>query len=125
MLCWAVVLVFERLGPFDRVAFMRHYMGVTWWRGGCGLSSGGVSRLWEASLAWWLLVEEATSQRCDFGMITFNTHVRSTNVVVSCLAMCRTSAIGHSSSTRIHPIPHIFLTENCSDIGLNIIKHLI
>ena len=31
------------------------------------------------SLAWWLLVEEDTSQRCDFG-ITFNMHVKSTNL---------------------------------------------
>ena len=41
--------------------------------------ASGVSRLWEASLAWWLLVEEETSQGCDFG-ITFNTHVKSTNL---------------------------------------------
>ena len=41
--------------------------------------AGGVSRLWEAWLAWWLLVEEDTSQGCDFG-VTFNMHVKSTNV---------------------------------------------
>ena len=48
--------------------------------------AGGVSRLWEASLAWWLLVEEDMSQGCDFG-ITFNTHVKSRNLwdVVSTL----------------------------------------
>ena len=28
---------------------------------------------------WWLLVEEATSQGCDFAMM-FNMHVRSTNL---------------------------------------------
>ena len=31
------------------------------------------------SLRWWLLVEEATSQGCDFALM-FNTHVRSTNL---------------------------------------------
>ena len=31
------------------------------------------------SLRWWLLVEEATSQGCDFAVM-FNTHVRSTNL---------------------------------------------
>ena len=41
--------------------------------------TSGVSRLWEASLAWWLLVEKETSQGCDFG-VTFNTHVESTNL---------------------------------------------
>ena len=54
-------------------------MGATWWRSGCGLSLGSVLRLWEVLLAWWLLVEEDTSQRCDFG-ITFNMHVKSTNL---------------------------------------------
>ena len=41
--------------------------------------ASGVSRLWEASLVWWLLVEEETSQGCDFG-VTFNMHVKSTNL---------------------------------------------
>ena len=41
--------------------------------------ASGVSRLWEATLAWWLLVEEETSQGCDFG-VTLNTHVESTNL---------------------------------------------
>ena len=41
--------------------------------------ASGVSRLWEASLAWWLLVEEETSQGCDFG-VTFNMHVESPNL---------------------------------------------
>ena len=31
------------------------------------------------SLRWWLLVEEVTSQGCDFAMM-FNMHVRSTNL---------------------------------------------
>ena len=43
--------------------------------------ASGVSRLWEASLAWWLLVEEETSQGCDFG-VTFNTHVEDRKSVV-------------------------------------------
>ena len=52
---------------------------MTWRRNRHGLSLGDVSRLWEAWLAWWLLAEEETSQGCDFG-ITFNMHVKSTNL---------------------------------------------
>ena len=77
--CWAVVVVVGWLGSCHPAGFMWRYMGSTWWRSGRGLSLGGVSRLWETSLAWWLLVEEETSQGCDFG-ITFNTHVKSTNL---------------------------------------------
>ena len=76
--CWVVVVVLGWLGSCRRVGFMSHYMGAMWWRSRHGLSLGGVSRLWEASLAWWLLVEEDTSQECDFG-INFNRHVKSTN----------------------------------------------
>ena len=77
MLCWAVVIL-GWLGLFDQVAFIRHYMGVTWWRGRCGLSLGGVLRLWAASLAWWLLITEATSQGCDFGIMFFDRKIYRT-----------------------------------------------
>ena len=56
--CWAVVVILGWLGSCHPAGFMWRYMGSTWWRSGRGLSLGGVSRLWETSLAWWLLVEE-------------------------------------------------------------------
>ena len=55
---WLVVVVLGRLASCERVGLVYRYMGPTWWRSGCGLSLGDVSRLWAEPLAWWWLVEE-------------------------------------------------------------------
>ena len=55
---WPVVVVLEWLASCEGVGFVYRYMGSTWWRSGCRLSLGNVSRLWAEPLAWWWLVEE-------------------------------------------------------------------
>ena len=60
---------------------------------------------------WWLLVEEDTSQECDFG-ITFNMHMKSTNLWDLVWPYCKQVLLDtHHPNITVNP-SHVFDTKN-------------
>ena len=113
VIVWAVVVLLGRLGSFAVVGLVSHSMGATWWRGGCGLALGGGSTLWATLVGtWWLLVEDAMSQVCDFGTINVQLAREINNMMWCSVLPCFKPLLLQTRHlhpfVRIHPILGMF-----------------